>query len=91
MVVGWDEDWSDLFLLHLASPDPVARHEAVLGLTTAVMVAHDAGPAKELLEEAHKREKFPKLKDTIAEAMQVVSGMTGGPVAVDPGPPLDPL
>ena len=21
MVVGWDEDWGDLFLLHLASPD----------------------------------------------------------------------
>ena len=38
MVVAWDEDWSDLFLLHLASPDPVARHEAAMGLTIATMV-----------------------------------------------------
>jgi hypothetical protein len=84
MVVAWDEDWSDLFLLHLAAPDPVVRHDAVLALTVAVMVAHDAGPAPELLDEAIRREKFPKLKDTMKEALNVVRGVTGGPVTLDP-------
>jgi hypothetical protein len=84
MVVAWDEDWSDLFLLHLASPDPVVRHDAVVALTVAVMVAHDPGPATALLDEAIKREKFPKLKDTMIEARNVVSGLTGGPVEVKP-------
>ena len=87
MVVAWDEDWSDLFLLHLASPDPVARHEAAMGLTIATMVTRDAGPAIELLEEAKRREKFPKLKDTLDEAIQVISGLTGGPVALKEPPP----
>ncbi|MEZ4301149.1 MAG: hypothetical protein R3B70_39800 [Polyangiaceae bacterium] len=81
MVVAWDEDWSDLFLLHLASPDPIARHEAAMALTIATMVARDAGPALALLEEAHRREKFPKLKDTLHEAMQVISGMAGDAVS----------
>ena len=80
MVVAWDEDWSDLFLLHLASPDPVVRHDAVLALTVAVMVAHDAGPAPALLDEGIRREKFPKLKDTMIEALNVVRGVTGAPV-----------
>ncbi len=80
MVVAWDEDWSDLFLLHLASPDPVIRHDAVVALTVAVMVAHEAGPAPALLDEAIRREKFPKLKDTMSEAKNVVSGVTGGAV-----------
>jgi hypothetical protein len=84
MVVAWDEDWSDLFLLHLASPDPVVRHDAVLALTVAVMVAHDAGPAPDLLDEAIRREKFPKLKDTMTEALNVIRGLTGGPVEVAP-------
>lgn len=87
MVVAWDEDWSDLFLLHLASPDPVARHEAAMGLTIATMVTRDAGPAIALLEEAKRREKFPKLKDTLDEAIQVISGLTGGPVALKEPPP----
>ena len=87
MVVAWDEDWSDLFLLHLASPDPVARHEAAMGLTIATMVTRDAGPAIALLEEAKRREKFPKLKDTLDEAIQVISGLTGGPVALKDPPP----
>ena len=86
MVVAWDEDWSDLFLLHLAAPDPVVRHDAVVALTVAVMVAHDAGPALGLLDEAIRREKFPKLKDTMTEARNVVSGVTGGPVEVKPDP-----
>jgi predicted nuclease of predicted toxin-antitoxin system len=82
MVVAWDEDWSDLFLLHLASPDPVARHEAVVALTVAVMVAHDAGPAPALLDEAIRREKFPKLKETMTEARELVRGLGGQPVEV---------
>jgi hypothetical protein len=84
MVVGWDEDWGDLFLLHLASPDAVVRHDAVLALTVAVMVAHDAGPAPDLLDEAIRREKFPKLKQTMTEALNLVRGLTGGPVEIPP-------
>jgi hypothetical protein len=84
MVVAWDEDWSDLFLLHLASPDPVVRHDAALALTVAVMVARDAGPAPALLEEAIRREKFPKLQETMTEALGVVRGVTGGPVQAVP-------
>src|SRR5262249_41988065 len=56
MVVAWDPDWADLFLLHLASPDPVARHDAVAALAIAAMVARDKGPAPELLAEAARRE-----------------------------------
>jgi hypothetical protein len=84
MVVAWDEDWSDLFLLHLASPDPVIRHDAVLALTVAVMVAHDPGPAPALLDEAIRREKFPKLRDTMTEAREVVAAATGGPAQAKP-------
>jgi hypothetical protein len=84
MVVAWDEDWSDLFLLHLASPDPVVRHDAVVALTVAVMVARDAGPAPALLDEAMRRETFPKLKETMSEARNVVHGVTGGPVELAP-------
>lgn len=80
MVVAWDEDWSDLFLLHLASPDPVVRHDATLALTVATMVARDPGPALALIDEALAREKFPKLRDTMSEAKQLISGMSGGPV-----------
>jgi hypothetical protein len=82
MVVAWDEDWSDLFLLHLASPDPVVRHDAAMALTIATMVARDPGPAPALLREAQKREKFPKLRETLGEAIEVVAGMSGAPVAV---------
>ena len=90
MVVAWDEDWSDLFLLHLASPDPVVRHDAAMAITIATMVARDAGPAAALLEEAKRREKFPKLKDTLDEALQVVNGLTGKPVTLRDPPPDDP-
>jgi len=44
MVVAWDEGLGDLFLLHLAAPDPVVRHDATVALTVAVMVARAAGP-----------------------------------------------
>lgn len=86
MVVTWDEDWSDLFLLHLASPDAVVRHEAVLALTVAVMVAREAGPAPVLLEEAIKREKFPKLRDTMRDALNLMNGITGRAVELKPEP-----
>jgi hypothetical protein len=75
MVVAWDEDWADLFLLHLAAPDPVVRHDAVTALTIAAMVARDRGPAPELLEEAAKRETYPKLKETIDDALRVIAAL----------------
>lgn len=84
MVVAWDEDWSDLFLLHLASPDPVARHEAAVATSIAALVAREPGPAIGLLEEAARRETFPKLRETIGEALNVVRAMTGGPVELKP-------
>lgn len=77
MVVAWDDDWADLFLLHLASPDPVVRHDAVTALTVAAMVARDKGPAGELLLEAGKRETYPKLKQTIDEACKLVEAIAG--------------
>lgn len=86
MVVAWDEDWSDLFLLHLASPDPVARHEAAIATSIAAMVAREPGPALALLEEASRRETFPKLRETIGEALNVVRAITGGPVELKPEP-----
>jgi hypothetical protein len=75
MVVAWDADWADLFLLHLAAPDPVVRHDAVTALTIATMVARDRGPAPELLAEAAKRETYPKLKETIEDAQKVVAAL----------------
>jgi hypothetical protein len=87
MVVAWDEDWSDLFLLHLASPDPVVRHEAALATGIAAMVARDPGPTIALLEEAIRRESFPKLRDTLGETLNLVRAMTGGPVEMKPETP----
>jgi hypothetical protein len=75
MVVAWDADWADLFLLHLASPDPVVRHDAVTALIVAAMVARDRGPAPELLAEAAKRETYPKLKETIDDARRVLDAL----------------
>jgi hypothetical protein len=69
-VVVWDDDWTDLFLLHLASPDPIARHDAVVATFLAAMVAAAREPALTLLREAHQRERFPKLKDDIADAIE---------------------
>jgi hypothetical protein len=80
MAVGWDGDWSDLFLLHLASPDPIARHGAALGLVTAAMVSGTVGPALELLAEARRRETFPKLAQTLEEAATALQGFAGQPV-----------
>jgi hypothetical protein len=77
MVVAWDDDWADLFLLHLAAPDPIIRHDAVTALTVAAMVARDKGPAPELLAEAAKRETYPKLKETIEEARRLVEAIAG--------------
>jgi len=75
MVVAWDADWSDLFLLHLASPDPIVRNDAVTALTVATMVARDRGPALELLGEAARRETYPKLKETIDDAQRVIAAL----------------
>ena len=75
MVVEWDADWADLFLLHLAAPDPVVRHDAVTALTVATMVARDRGPAPELLDEAAKRETYPKLKETIDDARRLIASL----------------
>jgi hypothetical protein len=89
MVVAWDEDWSDLFLLHLASPDAVVRHDAVASLSIAAMVARDAAPALHLLREARAREKFPKLAETMAEAITLIEASAGGAVALQPESPAD--
>jgi hypothetical protein len=75
MVVRWDEDWADLFLLHLASPDPIARHDAVLATVVAAFSARQGEPARSLLAEALTRETFPKLKDTLNEAVKAVDGL----------------
>ena len=73
-VVVWDDDWTDLFLLHLAAPDPIARHDAVASTFLAAIVAGVREPALELLREALKREKFPKLRDDIADAIARLEG-----------------
>jgi hypothetical protein len=75
MVVAWDDDWADLFLLHLASPDPVARHEAALATVIAALSARQEEPARALLSEALGRESFPQLRDTLASAVAAVYGM----------------
>jgi hypothetical protein len=77
MVVAWDGDWADVFLLHVASPDPVVRHDAVTAITVAAMVAREKGPALELLAEAARRETYPKLKETIEDAEKCVSALAG--------------
>ncbi len=83
MAVAWDEDWTDLFLLHLASPDAMVRRTALSATTLAAMVAREAGPALELLEEAKRREKFPKLADTIDEGLRVLKALDGQPLPID--------
>lgn len=80
MAIGWDADWTDLFLLHLASPDPVVRHDATLALTTAAMVSFEQEAAIELLGEARRRETYPKLAETMAEAEKVLRRLGGEPV-----------
>jgi hypothetical protein len=75
MVVLWDDDWADLFLLHLASPDPVARHEAVLATVVAALSARQEEPARALLSEALGRESFPQLRDTLAQAVAAVEAI----------------
>ncbi len=69
MVVVWDEDWTDLFLLHLASPDPMARHTAALATVVAAFSARAREPALSLLRETLGRESFPKLRETLQEAI----------------------
>lgn len=83
MAVAWDEDWTDLFLLHLASPDAMVRRKALSATTLAAMVAREAGPAIELLEEAKRREKFPKLAETIEEGLRALKALDGQPLPID--------
>jgi hypothetical protein len=71
--VAWDDDWSDLFLLHLASPDPLARHNAVSCTFLAAMISGARAAAIDLLREASRREKFPKLRETIDDAIDRLS------------------
>ena len=71
--VAWDDDWGDLFLLHLASPDAIARHNAVSCTFLAAMVSGARAPAVDLLREAARREKFPKLRETIEDAIERLS------------------
>ena len=80
MAVAWDEDWTDLFVLHLASPDAIARHEAVMALSIAAMVAREVEPALVLLAEAIKRERYPKLRETMSEAQRMLETYAGMPV-----------
>lgn len=75
MVVVWDDDWADLFVLHLAAPDPIVRADAVTALTIAALVARDRGPCLELLDEAARRETFPQLKETMEQARAVVDAI----------------
>jgi len=78
MVVSWDDDWADLFLLHLASPDPVVRHDAALATVVAAVSARQREPARTLLAEAQVREKFPQLKATLTESLAAVSSIAQG-------------
>jgi hypothetical protein len=89
MAVAWDEDWTDLFLLHLASPDATVRRDALTATTLAAMVARDAQPAIELLEEARRREKFPKLAESLDEALQVLRRLDGQALDLNMAPPVD--
>jgi len=81
-VVCWDDDWIDLFLLHLASPDAVVRRQAVTALTVAAMVSRAVEPALELLSEALDRERFPKLSETLREARRVLEAYDGRPISL---------
>jgi len=92
MAVAWDDDWTDLFLLHLASPDPIVRREALNATLLAAMVARQAEPAIELLEEAKRREKFPKLAESIDEGLKVLEALDGQPLPIgglDPSLPSE--
>ncbi len=84
MVVAWDDDWADLFLLHLASPDPVVRHDAALATVVAALSAREREPAATLLQEAHRHEKFPKLRETLEEALAAVQALPGGAPSESP-------
>ncbi|GAC1576203.1 MAG: hypothetical protein NVS3B20_07780 [Polyangiales bacterium] len=73
MVVSWDDEWSDRFILHLAAPDPIARREAVSSVFLAAVLSGERSAAIALLKESHARERFPKLRDTIHDAITRLS------------------
>jgi hypothetical protein len=78
MAVFWDEDWIDMFVLHLASPDAVVRRQALAAVTVAAMVSRDAGPARTLVAEALTRERFPQLAATMRETLALLEVVDGG-------------
>jgi hypothetical protein len=53
----------------------VARHEAALAAVVAAFSARQPEPAASLLREARDRESFPKLRDTLEEAVKAVEAM----------------
>lgn len=85
MCVSWDDDWTDVFLLQLASPDATVRRHAIDALTLAAMVAGDVDPALALLKEARDRERFPQLAKVYDEAAGVLRAFDGEPLEVGGG------
>lgn len=79
MTVQWDEAWTDVFLLHLASPDPITRHEAASSLVVAALVAGEPGPARALLRHAQALEKLPKLAAFLGDALRSLTHCASGP------------
>jgi len=51
-----------------------------MAVTLAAMVARDVAPALKLLDEAQSREKYPKLSETIGEAVRALRQVGGLPI-----------
>ncbi len=84
MVVAWDDDWSDLFLLHLASPDPIVRHEACKATLIAALSCGAWEPARTLLNEAKTRERYPQLRQKLTEAVELLETAAKAPAPPAP-------
>jgi hypothetical protein len=89
MLIGWDDDWSDLFILYLASPDPMIRHDATIALAVAGLVSRETAPARDLLAQAQARESFPKLAETMAEAGKLLEAWGSETLDLAALPPLN--
>jgi hypothetical protein len=74
MLVAWDDEWTELFRLHLAATDPAVREDAVTSITLAAEIARAPGPAPMLLREALTRETVPAVKDAIEKALGTIEG-----------------
>ncbi|MCC6523577.1 MAG: hypothetical protein IT373_13050 [Polyangiaceae bacterium] len=88
MTVQWDEAWTDVFLLHLASPDPVTRCDAATSVVIAALVAGDRGPACTLLRHAQALEKLPKLAAFMGDALRSLTHCATGPCGTTAESPL---